>query len=231
MTSQQYWHDLSLITTDLEKGLQTFYIHRFINQAAVQDKAVSQMLNRRAWFWNMQMLSLQTTLFIVLGRIFDHTAHSIKKVMTATLEHPELFSREALYARRLGDGPKPDWLENFITEAHEPTIKELQSLETKLQEWTDKFDQCYRPLRNKVFAHRALKQNAAVNKLAQKTNVNELEQLLLFLYDLTTTLEDMFNNGQKPELGNRPFVGGEEIKGATDEILQILSVGYNANKH
>lgn len=125
-TAEQFTHDLSLITGDIEKALRAFYIQKFIDEAAMKDEALFQVLNRRALLWNGQMNSLQTTLFITLGRIFDHSAHSIQKVMDEALAHPEFFLRDALYARRLGNGPKPNWLDAFVAAAHVPNVIDLR---------------------------------------------------------------------------------------------------------
>jgi hypothetical protein len=74
-----------------------------------------------------------------------------------------------------------------------------------------------------VFAHRDLKNDFEVNKLAVKISLSELEDLLLFVYDLTTTLEDMLWNGHKPQLGGRPFRGQKYIQASTYELLQTLA--------
>lgn len=104
----------------------------------------------------------------------------------------------------------------------------MQALRTQLTAWSEKYDQNYRPLRNKVYAHRALKENVEIQALAKKTNINEVEDLLVFLYRLANTLIELFTNGTRPKLSGRNFEVKRELQDGVHEILQILSRGYES---
>ena len=76
---EEFWHDLRLVNGDIDKALEVFYTFTGLNTVATQNEAVLAALNQRALLWNILVYSLQTTMFIVLGRIFDHKAHSIQR--------------------------------------------------------------------------------------------------------------------------------------------------------
>jgi len=74
-------------------------------------------------------------------------------------------------------------------------MQEVQLLEERLSPWTEKYNTVYRPLRSKVFAHRVLKNDVDVQRLASVVQIPEMEALLLFVYNLALTLEEMYLNG------------------------------------
>jgi HEPN superfamily AbiU2-like protein len=63
-----------------------------------------------------------------------------------------------------------------------------------------KFEEKYRPLRHKVFAHRGVTSRAEVGELFAKTNIREMQQLLVFLGRLHEVLWQLYFNGHKPTL-------------------------------
>jgi hypothetical protein len=70
-------------------------------------------------FWRVHLGALQNALFGILGRIFDKRkdAHSIMKVIDAAEEYIGFFSHGALAKRKQDIGPKPDWLDDYISTA------------------------------------------------------------------------------------------------------------------
>ena len=88
------------------KRMTRLFVLRF------EDGAILRTLNKDALFWKVQLYSLETSVFIMLGRIFDSAteAHSIHKLIAATLDNIEFFSKDALSARRIAGKTKPDWL-------------------------------------------------------------------------------------------------------------------------
>ena len=58
----------------------------------------------------------------------------------------------------------------------------------------------YRDLRRKVFAHKELTSEADVAALFAKTNIRELQRMLVFLGSLHDALWQLFFNGRKPIL-------------------------------
>lgn len=63
----------------------------------------------------------------------------------------------------------------------------------------------YRDLRRKVVAHKELTDPAAVSALFAKTNIRELQRLLVFFSRLYVALWQPFFNGKKPTLRPRRY--------------------------
>lgn len=103
MTEEEYWSDCQLLSTEIDDALAVFFTYEEINRLALEDKRILNRLNADALFWKVLVHSLQTSLFIILGRIFDRgdDAHSIHKVLQA-IDHSEYFS-----GRRFWPGEQP----------------------------------------------------------------------------------------------------------------------------
>jgi hypothetical protein len=102
-----------IIHNEVIAAIDSFYTFLAIHNFAAEELEVRRYLTEAGSFWNLQLYSLQTTLFIVAARIFDDApdAHSVHKPVAATIAHPQFFSKHALGARKTPPGqPKPPWL-------------------------------------------------------------------------------------------------------------------------
>jgi hypothetical protein len=161
---------------------------------------------RRSQFWKVHVYSLQTSLFIIVGRILDEAsdAHSIHNLLNATLSHIDIFSKEALSARKVGNGLSQDLLDNFMGTAWFPNgAADLRHLKRELVPYANNFKQIYRPIRNSIFAHKIEIDEKQVSSLFAPTDREELGAILNFLFDLMHAIEDLYLNGRSPELGTR----------------------------
>jgi hypothetical protein len=69
------------------------------------------------------------------------------------------------------------------------------------------YEDRYRELRHKVFAHKGLS-DPQITALFARTNIREMQRMLAFLMALHEALWQLFNNGRKPTL--RP--GGNQLE-------------------
>jgi hypothetical protein len=216
--------DYDLIRDDVYTAFQTFYtwleIHNYINE----DKSIYKKLNENPDFWNFLLHSLQTTFFIALGKIFDDSsdAHSIHKLMSSCVANPELFSKKALSIRKTMNGKRPEWLEEYLSKAFEPTTKDLRALKKSLSPFRNKFDLGYKDIRNQVVAHKILKEEKKISDLFSKTQIKEIEDILHYLYDLLNALWELFHNGREPKLGVQQFDYKNKIQQTTRNVLMSL---------
>jgi len=168
---------------------------------------VQRLLNGSALFWNTVLAGLQTSTFIVLGRILDQSsAHNVNRVLKIAQSHPDIFSRPAL-GKRKQDNLKtpPEWLPEYLEAAYVPKVADFRRLRTHVQKQRRIYNDKYRDLRRKVFAHKELTDPAAVSALFAKTNIRELQQLLVFFSRLYDALWQLFFNGRKPALVPRRY--------------------------
>lgn len=137
----------------------TFYFWKVINNLAAEDNEILRALNQNALFWNVTMHSLQCVFFISLGRIFDtdSEAFSIHKLLKKCIENIKVFSKDNLRQRKINLGAKPDSIDDFMKNIYEPDEMDFQYLRGEVSKKYKEYEQIYKPIRHKVFAHTDLK--------------------------------------------------------------------------
>jgi hypothetical protein len=185
MTEAEYGTELDRIASEIKQANQLFRMYIEMHNYANDSRAVYDLFNRDAPFWNTTLYALQQTWFVVLGRIFDNArgAHSINKVVVQSIKHPEFFSKQALRARRKTD-PQPAWLDDFIADAHEPTKSDLTALDKSLAKHRRTYDDVYRAIRSDVVAHTIVKDRAEVEALFSKALVGKVDAMHAALLDV-----------------------------------------------
>lgn len=227
MTDAEFEKNCSDLLKDIEQAIAVFYTSEEINDLALKDKAILDAIQANALFWKVQVYSLQTTLFIVLGRIFDISsdAYSIHKLLRDTGQHfDSLFSHRALRVRKEKLKLDPEDLENYFVGLWQPDRKIVGILNKALAPHKDRFTTDYLPLRSRYFAHNLLNDATTVQNLFAKTNRKELQETLLFAREVVGLIQEMYNNGSEPKLGEiKPNRYRREILGSAKSVLEKLS--------
>jgi hypothetical protein len=225
MTESEYWKEVQLFSVEVEDAVVIYHTYEEINRLAIESEEIRLALNRDALFWNVQVYSLQTCLFIILGRIFDTGAdvRSVHRIVTATLRHLEFFSKHALTQRKAALGLSPRDLADFMSSAWAPDRAiDLEHLRNALSTHTKLYKGAYLPIRNKVFAHRLTERDGA-GRLFQAISSTEIGSILDFLHDLTDAIWNLYQNGIKPELGSRCFdEHNEKIRDGARNVLRRI---------
>jgi hypothetical protein len=226
LTEPEYWNEIQLVSTEIEDAIAIFHTYEEINRLALSDTEVLRVLDQDALFWKVKMYALETSLFIILGRIFDADpdVHSIHKVLAAALRHVQFFSKEALAARKMGAGTKPDWLDGYMATAWAPAdTSDLRHSKRGLAIRNRQFEDVYRPIRHSIFAHRLMSNDQAAFELFGNTSRAEVSAILDFLHDLIDIIIDLYSNGIKPELGLRDFTEYNQcIRRGPEGVLRRL---------
>ncbi|MCK5345666.1 MAG: hypothetical protein KAR20_19785, partial [Candidatus Heimdallarchaeota archaeon] len=81
------------------------------------------------------------------------------------------------------------------------------------------YEATYRPIRNKVIAHKEKQTMANVNELFGKTNIGQIEVFLWFLYQVENIVSDLLFNGRLADIGHYTF---KEENFATKDISSLL---------
>jgi AbiU2 len=232
LTEEEFLSDYRLIEDEVLDAINLFHTYLEIHKFAAEDRNIYKAINASAPFWNTQLHGLQTTFFIVLARIFDDgKGHSVHKLLATVLKHPEYFSKNALRERkRAASGEQqPAWLESYISSAWEPAKEDLRKLKNGLRPHAKKFEDLYRPIRHKIFAHQDLKDGEEIAKLMANAIIVEVDELLYFLFHLMETLRQIFYNGRPPQAdGTERYESHKDrIKNTTRDVLLALAVGTN----
>ena len=161
MTKQdaQFERELEVFRTEVAAGTQFFYAYLAVHAVAADRQPVNELLNRAPLFWNTCLAALQTAAFIALGRIFDQdSAHNLDRVLRFAQDSPQMFSRAALGRRKQGNNPQsPEWLDEYLRNAYEPTSTDFRRIRAHIRKRRKTYENNYRDLRNKVFAHKAVR--------------------------------------------------------------------------
>src|SRR5271156_639491 len=100
MREVEFRERFDVVRNDITAATSAFYTYMEINKFASEGKEKYDKINRDAYFWMGQLYALQTTWFIVLGRLFDRSGYSMRKFLALTVAHKNLFSKGALAERK-----------------------------------------------------------------------------------------------------------------------------------
>lgn len=202
--STEFETQLELFRTEAQGALQFFYAWDATHAVAAKDKSVVRLFNQAPLFWNTALGALQISSLVALGRVFDPDTtnnHSITRLLAFAHANIDIFSKEALAARKRKLSANADeWLPGYLAAAYVPTGDDFRRLKRHVTMRRKIYEQNYRPIRHKVFAHRGVATQAEVAALFAKTDLRELRQLLVFLSRLYEALWQAYYNGHKPVL-------------------------------
>jgi hypothetical protein len=196
---QRFVQELDLFRRECEASSQHLYAYLAIHALAKRRKRVFRALDRSALFWNTVLGALQTSSLITLGRVFDQdTPHNVDVLLRLAQSRPTMFSRSALATRKHDSNqPKPDWLNDYVAQAYEPTPEDFRRLRAHVGKVRRIYEARYRALRH-VFAHRIADGPDEVAPIIAKANINELKRLISSLLSLYEALFELFWNGRQP---------------------------------
>jgi len=195
--------ELELFRKECEGAAQFFFGHLAINEMAKRRESVLRLLNRNAMFWNTAAAGMQTAAIVAIGRMFDQgSPHNIDNVLRLAQNHSSIFSKASLGRRKqAGAVEPPPWLTTYLESAHVPDRADFRRLRSHIRERRRIYEARYRDLRHKVYAHRVVGEDDELAPIVAKTNVRELERLVLFLLRFYESMWHLYMNGRKPTLG------------------------------
>lgn len=204
---KKFIHELEVFRTEAVSGTQFFYAYLTIESVIRENRDALKSVNETPLFWKTNINALQIAAFITLGRIFDKSStHNITNLLNLAKNHKEIFSKQALAERKSKNSSNADeWLPQYLKKVHEPTNQDFQRLEKHIKKYRGIYDQNYRKIRNKIFAHKELSEEHQVEKLFKRTKIRELESIFVFLNKLHEALWELLYNGRKPILKPMPY--------------------------
>jgi hypothetical protein len=137
-----------------------------------------------------------------LGRIFDQKSnHNIDKILSVAQRHIEIFSKEALEKRkRAGSANAAEWIDEYMKSVYVPTAEDFRRLRKYVAKYRKIYETVYKDIRHKVIAHKELSNVDDIHALYAKTNIAEMQKLLIFVNKLYHSLWQLYHNGNKPVL-------------------------------
>jgi hypothetical protein len=193
----RFEHELEVFRREGDEAAQHLYAYLTMHAVAGEHKSVRQLYNSRPLFWLTTLRALQTSVFIVLGRIFSlDSEHNLNALLRIAEQDREIFSRESL-ARRKREIPGLD-VEEYVRGTYAPNPEDFRGFRREVKQWRRIYEANYRAVRNQVFAHVEVSQSDEVNALFSKTNIGELEALVVDLVAFHSRLQDLLQNGTQP---------------------------------
>ncbi len=196
--------ELEIFRTEEEAAQQAFFAYLSVRSLAASDEDVLANMNSNPLFWRTTHHAMLMAAFMTLGRIFDEDSrsdHNIGKLMRAL--RVDLFTKAALRARRLSSGLKPEDADKFTQDAYELTDSDIRELRKSVAERRKLYKDRYRDVRHMVFAHK--RRQEIVDAVMERTNVDEIKELLGFLAGFYEALWQLYFNGQEPVVNIRVF--------------------------
>ncbi len=199
--------ELEIFRTEADAAAQFLYAYLSIHETAGHRRSVHVLLNTAPLFWNTTLSALQTSAFIVLGRIFDQeSAHNIDRLLGTAQNNLGLFSKTALGSRKQGPSNEaPRWLADYLETSYVPNARDFRKLRALVKKNRAIYEARYRDIRRKWFAHKELSDPEEIGELFARTNVNELQKLVTFTGSLYDALWELYINGRKPIVRQRRY--------------------------
>jgi AbiU2 len=197
----EFEKELEIFRTEEETAQQYFFSYLSIRDLAANNRDILRMMNTAPLFWITTHHALLLSAFVALGRIFDQNSrHNIDRLILVASKNLSLFSKASLQTRKQSDGLPQQQAANYVADAHELTAPDLRILRRDIARWRRIYEERYRDVRDKVFAHKALSDLTRVNELLAKTNIGEMKAVFAFMSALYSALWEQFHNGRRPLL-------------------------------
>jgi hypothetical protein len=178
-----------------------------VRSLAAKNHSVLAAMNMAPLFWITIHHAMLLSAVVALGRIFDQASkHNIDSLISTASSNLAVFSKAALAARKEAAGLTKQQAADYVADKHQLTAHDVRALRKEIATWRRIYDDRYRKIRHKVFAHKGVSDIEETNKLLAKTSIDELKALFAFLSALHSALWELFHNGRQPSLNVRDFV-------------------------
>jgi hypothetical protein len=169
----------------------------------LSDQQYVDLVNNNVYFWKIFLSSVQTKLFIALGRLYDDSngAFSFQTFIKTCRENIEEFGHESFEKRRLiGYATRPDWLDDYLRGAYFAKVEDIDALARLARPFNKKMKGLYKEIRSKVFAHAIHTDKIAISNLFEGTNFKEIDDALTALWSIYSQVSQLYHNARQPTL-------------------------------
>jgi len=188
---------LRAFEADVEEAAQCLYALLAVNHFAGENPLLLRKLNEAPEFWNTATRAFQTSAFIALHRVFaQDAAYSIDRLVGSAQKNLVVFSPARLADRKRRESPSADvWLPDYLKSVYTPKQDDFRRLRRAIARQRRLYEEVYRPIRNKVYAHREVSGPGLVDLFA-RTHMHDLQRIIGFLQLVAHGLQDLYWNGR-----------------------------------
>jgi len=113
----------------------------------------------------------------------------------------DIFSKVSLAGRKRRSSDNADeWLDEYLRNVYVPNAEDFRRLRRHIAKRRKIYEINYRVIRHQIFAHKVVSDKKEIQALYSKTNIREMQKLLVFLRRLHEALWQLYHNGRKPTL-------------------------------
>ncbi len=182
-------------------GQQYFFSWLQIRTEFGKDQKLLDRINETPLFWITTHHALLLAAFVALGRIFDQSSpHNVDSLLRVAIDNRQIFTRQALQARRIRDGLDPEFAAEYVADKYEPTATDFRQLRAEVGKRRKVYAARFKDVRDKIYAHRQISDLDGINALLAKARLDEMQAIFGFLHALNEALWELFNNGRQPIL-------------------------------
>jgi len=194
-------------SNEVYQATACYVIWKNLQNEPADDEELLKALNATPLSWVFIRHSMMVSLIMALSRIFDTDGDSVSidDLIKSCVEDLELFSKPKLRDRKAASHNASDWIDEYIDNAYEPSANDFFRLKSNVKRFRDIYNEYYKPLRHKIFAHSDKQFHSRKDELWEATKHASMEDMLNFLEDLNLTIREAYQNGRKPELQGRKF--------------------------
>lgn len=217
----------NVYSNEVETVCQTFFLWKGINNIASNNEDIFNGLNESPLSWNTITFALQNHYFILLGRLFDTDGDSFSAntFLRKCIENIDQFSKENLRKRKTESASGDlSWLDAYIENAYEPVESDFQNFRGAITEHKKIYEEIYKPIRNKVIAHKDQKTIEIQEDLYKKTDVGEIEEILNILFQVKEAVFQLLHNGKLCKIGDFNFNEEEYVVADAEKMLNFIKV-------
>ena len=188
---------LQMFCEEVEAANQYFFAFvTWHSEYAARDE-VRALFDSHSLMTKTVLSGLQASMFLAIARVFDkRSAHSINTLLKFAQDHIDLFSFDALRARKMRGAPNAEeWIDDFMGNVSQPEDKDFKELGKRLRPYRRIYDRKLDAIRNRWFAHREVGRREA-NLLFANTTMEDFDATLGFLVALHEALWGCYNNGR-----------------------------------
>lgn len=204
---------IETLQKEVETTIRVFYAYEAMAKLLSEQQYVD-LVNNNVHFWKIFLSSIQTKLFIALGRLYDDSndAFSFKNFMKICRKNINEFGQNYLEKRKLkGTSIRPEWLDDYLKDAYFAETGDIDVLAKLAHPFNKRMKGLYKEIRSKVFAHAIHTDAIVISELFEDTNLHEIESALTVLWSIYTQVWQMFENGRKLTLEIKPYPYKDEV--------------------
>lgn len=222
---EETWNHFS---SEVTAASWAFFVWKGINDIASNDQQIYSAINGNALTWNVILHSLQNTFLITLGRLFDgdDDTFSVDKFLCFCIGNIDQFNEASLRKRKIAanGGAVPRWLDEYMKDTCEPSAEDFQRLRGAVTKRRKLYEKTYRPIRNKVIAHKEIATINNVGELFSKTNIGQIQDFLWVLYQIEQVIFHLLHNGRLTPVGHYKFNEEQRVIEDAKSLLEKLKI-------